>query len=426
MPRILLVAATTGYQTRSFAEAARRRAINVTLATDRCHVLEDPWRDQAIPLRFEDPEAAAETLAAAATGVDGIVAVADRPALIAALAAEKLRLPFHPANAVAACRDKHRMRELFAAAGLATPRNFRVPLDSDPREAAASAHYPCVLKPLGLSASRGVIRANDTSEFLAAFERIRRILEQPEIRRLNEELNRAIQIEEYIEGREFAIEGLMTQGELEVLAIFDKPDPLEGPFFEETIYVTPSRESQTVQRALIETTASAVRALGLWHGPVHAELRLNASGVYMLEIAARPIGGLCARALRFEGGLTLEDLVTLHAIGGAPAAHNRTAPASGVMMIPVPGAGIYESVSGLAEARAVAGIEDIIITAKTGQKLVPLPEGASYAGFIFAEAVSPAAVENSLRLAHSRLRFEILTSLDVLPNSDLAMPPDML
>jgi biotin carboxylase len=420
MPRILLVAATTGYQTRSFAAAAARRGIDVVLATDRCHVLEDPWRDQAIPVRFEDPHKAAEILSA--TPVDGIVAVADRPTLIAALTAEKLGLPFHPPAAVAACRDKHRMRELFGAAGLPAPRHFRVAVDADAAKIAADARYPCVLKPLGLSASRGVIRANNAVEFVAAFERIRRILEQREIQQFHEELNRAIQVEEYIEGREFALEGLMTRGEMEVLAIFDKPDPLEGPFFEETIYITPSRESDAVQRAIIETTRKAARALGLWHGPVHAEMRVNADGVYMLEIAARPIGGLCARALRFEGGLTLEELVILHAIDNAPKSIARSRAASGVMMIPVPAAGIYDSVAGTSEARGIEGIEDIVMTAKTGQKLVPLPEGASYVGFIFAEGVSPAAVENSLRLAHARLRFEILASLDVLPVTS----PDML
>lgn len=420
MPRILLVAATTGYQARSFAAAAAGRGIDVVLATDRCHVLEDPWRDRGIPVRFEEPEKAAETLSA--TPLDGIVAVADRPTLIAALTAEKLGLPFHPPAAVAACRDKHRMRELFGAAGLPAPKHFRVAWDADARKIAGDAPFPCVLKPLGLSASRGVIRANNATGFVAAFERIRRILAQPEIQQFHEEVNRAIQVEEYIEGRELALEGLMTRGELEVLAIFDKPDPLEGPFFEETIYVTPSRESDTVQQAMIETTRKATRALGLWHGPIHAEMRVNAEGIYMLEIAARPIGGLCARALRFEGGLTLEELVILHAIGDMPKSIRQSRAASGVMMIPVPGAGIYESVAGISEARSIDGIEDIVITAKTGQKLVPLPEGASYVGFIFAAGASPAAVENSLRLAHARLRFEILATLDVLP----VKSPDML
>jgi carbamoylphosphate synthase large subunit len=413
MPRLLLIAATTGYQTRSFAKAARARGIDVTLATDRCHILEDPWRDRAIPVRFEDPEKAADILGA--TAFDGIVAVADRPTVVAALTAEKLGLPFHPPHAVAACRNKYKMRELFATAGLAIPRNFRVTLAADPRDVATKAAFPCVLKPLGLSASRGVIRANNPAEFVRAFGRIRHILEQPEIQQMQDELNGAIQVEEYIEGREFAVEGLMTRGELKVLAIFDKPDPLEGPFFEETIYLTPSRAPDAVQDAIVGTVEKAVRALGLYHGPIHAELRVNATGVYMLEIAARPIGGLCARALRFEGGLTLEEVVILHAIGEMPESLVLSPPATGVMMIPVPGAGIYESVAGIEEARRTAGIDDVVITAKPGQKLVPLPEGSSYVGFVFASGEEPAVVENSLRLAHSRLKFEILTALDVVP-----------
>jgi len=402
--RLLLVAATTGYQTQSFAEAARRHGIDVVLATDRCHILEDPWRDHAIPVRFEEPRAIDGIV------IDGIVAVADRPTLIAALTARSLGIPWHSPAAVAACRDKHRTRELLAAAGLPVPGNFRLPLDSHPSAASNAASYPCVLKPLGLSASRGVIRANNKEEFVAAFERIRRILQQPEIRHLHEEWNEAIQIEEYIEGREFAIEGLLTGGEFQVLAIFDKPDPLEGPFFEETIYVTPSREPADIQKAMIEATRKAIAALGLSHGPVHAEMRVNASGVYMLEVAARPIGGLCARALRFEGDLTLEDLVVLHAIGRQIQNPLLARPAMGVMMIPIPRAGIYLSVNHTADAE----VDEIVITAKTGQKLTPLPEGASYLGFIFASGPDPAAVEASLRRAHARLKFEILTALDVV------------
>ena len=426
MPRVLLVAATTGYQTRSFAAAARRLGIDVILATDRCHVLEDPWRDNAIPVRFEEPEIAAEVLGDCV--VDGIVAVADRPTLVAALAARKLGLPYHSPQAVAACRDKHVMREIFGRSELPVPENFRVALDRDPREIARDAGFPCVLKPLGLSASRGVIRANNADEFVAAFDRIRRILEQPDIRQSHEEWNEAIQVERYIEGREFALEGLMTQGELNVLAIFDKPDPLDGPFFEETIYVTPSRESREIQSAIIDTARRAVRALGLHHGPVHAEMRVNAQGVYMIEVAARPIGGLCARALRFAflscitdpsacvlSGLTLEEVVILHAIGNMPKRLTLSRQAMGVMMIPVPRAGVYESVTGIEDALRTDGVDDVVITAKTGQKLVPLPEGASYTGFIFASGDDAAAVETSLRTAHSRLEFEILGTLDVIP-----------
>ncbi len=414
MPRVILVAATTGYQTRSFTEAAHRLGIEVILATDRCHILEDPWRDNAIPVRFEEPELAAEALAGSV--VDGVIAVADRPTLVAALTAQKLGLPFHSPDSVAACRDKHKMRRIFGRAGLLVPENFRVALDRDPREIAGNARFPCVLKPLGLSASRGVIRANNADEFVAAFERIRRILEQPEIRQFHEEWNEAIQIEQYIEGREFALEGLMTRGELQVLAIFDKPDPLEGPFFEETIYVTPSRESREIQSAIMATTREAVRALELYHGPVHAEMRVNAQGVYMLEVAARPIGGLCARAVRFAGGLTLEEAVILHAIDKMPPEGLTLSPRSlGVMMIPVPRAGLYQSVNGVEEALRAPGVDDVVITAKTGQRLLPLPEGTSYTGFIFASGNDAASVESSLRTAHSRLQFEIFASLDVIP-----------
>jgi hypothetical protein len=265
-----------------------------------------------------------------------------------------------------------------------------------------------------------VIRADNADEFLTAFERIRRILEQPEIRQLHEAWNEAIQIERYIDGREFALEGLMTGGELRVLAIFDKPDPLEGPFFEETIYVTPSREPAETRKAIVDTARRAVRALGLRHGPVHAEMRVNAAGVWMLEVAARPIGGLCARALRFvepkaPAVLTLEEIVILHAIGDLPGELSLSSPALGVMMIPVPRAGIYESVHGVDEALAVEGIDDVVITVKPGQKMIPVPEGAGYPGFIFASGQSAAAVENSLRAAHSRLRFEVFASLDIIP-----------
>lgn len=402
-PRILLLAATTGYQTRSFAAAAANAGASVVLATDRCHVLEDPWRDRAIPIRFEEPELSARALAQLGN-IDGIVAVGDRPTYIGALAAAALGILWHSPEAALACRNKHRTRELFEAAGLLVPENFLVAADADPENAARTALYPCVLKPLGLSGSRGVIRANNPVEFLEAFRRIGRILAHAE----------PIQVEEFIPGREFALEGIMTRGELRVLAIFDKPDPLDGPFFEETIYVTPSREPAAIQRAIETATERAASALGLWHGPIHAEMRVNERGVWILEIAARPIGGLCARVLQFGNGISLEELVILHSIGRMPEVLEAANPASGVMMIPVPRAGILKSVEGVADARAVCGIDDVVITARRGDRLVPLPEGASYTGFVFASGASAQAVEQSLRLAHSRLHFSVLPALDVV------------
>ena len=408
MPRLLLIGATTGYQTRVFTQAAERLGFELILATDRCHVLNDPWGDRAIALRFEDPEGAAQVLATEAQ-VDGIVAVGDRPAYIAALAAESMGIHYNSPDSVNASRNKFLARERFRAAGLLVPDFRRVALASGPLQAALAARYPCVLKPLGLSASRGVIRANNPSEFRAAFERIESLLADPDIARLHEEQDQFLQVETFIEGREFALEGLLANGHFQVLAIFDKPDPLDGPFFEETIYVTPSREAPSTQSAIVQTTEAAIRALGLSHGPIHAEMRVNSSGVWMLEVAARPIGGLCARVLP-----GLEELILRHAAGIEPGSIALGALASGVMMIPIPREGIYVDTAGLEDARSQPRIEEVIITAKQGQKLIPLPEGASYLGFIFARGESPATVEHALRGSHQQLCFEIATALPTL------------
>jgi biotin carboxylase len=397
--RLLLFAATTGYQIRQFADAGRRLGIDVTLATDRCGRMDDPWHDGALPVKFDHRMMGTlETLRG--MRFDGVAAVGDGPAEAAAVTAEMLGLPFHPPAAARACRDKFLARQLYQAAGMRTPWFFRTALDGDPAAAAARATYPCVLKPLGLSASRGVIRANGAEEFAAAFRRIARIGE------------RHLQVEGYIPGREFAVEGLVTAGQLQPLAIFDKPDPLEGPFFEESIYVTPSRQPAAVQQDLLDTVARAVRALGLRHGPVHAELRHNAEGASMLEVHARPIGGLCARALRLNHGTPLEELVLRHALGEDVSRAQLDGPASGVMMIPIPRGGVYERVEGVENAARVAGIEEVIVTATAGQRLIPLPEGSSYLGFLFARGESPGAVEAALRRSHAELRFHIATTLD--------------
>jgi biotin carboxylase len=397
--RLLLFAATTGYQIRVFADAARRMGVDLTLATDRCHVMEDPWGDRAIAVKFDRVAESVDALHG--REFDGVAAVGDRPAVLAAAAAEALGLPFHPLSAANACHDKFAARQLYRV-----PEFFRVPIEEDPTAAARRTTYPCVLKPLGLSASRGVIRANNEAEFQAAFVRIRAML--------GDTGGPFLQIEAYIPGREFAVEGLVTRGELLPLAIFDKPDPLEGPFFEETIYVTPSREPERVQRDLIETAAAAVRALGLRHGPVHAELRYNPDGAWMLEAAARPIGGLCARALRFTGDVPLEELILRHALGEEVADVRLQGPASGVMMIPIPKAGIYRGVDGVDRASAVPDIEDVVITAQVGDPLAPLPEGSSYLGFIFARGNSPAEVEAALRKSHAELSFQVATVLEML------------
>jgi hypothetical protein len=409
---LLLFAAATGYQIRVFAEAAARLGVDVTLVSDHCDRMEDLWGHRAIAVKFDRRAAAVEQLRGIyADGLhfDGVAAVGDLPAVLAAETAEALALPFHPAAAARACHDKYLARQLYQAAGLLLPQFFRAALDESPQALAVRAPYPCVLKPLGLSASRGVIRANNPAEFVAAFERIRKIGEK------------YLQVESYIPGCEFAVEGLVTEGRFQPLALFDKPDPLEGPFFEETIYVTPSRQSAAVQRALIETTEHAVRALGLRHGPVHAELRYNEQGVWILETHARPIGGLCARALGFKltpasstqtPPVPLEELIFRHALGEDVSTALLDGPASGVMMIPIPKGGIYQSVDGAECAAAVPGITDVVITAKVGQQFIPLPEGSSYLGFLFARGSSPEMVEAALRQSHVELRFHIATALE--------------
>lgn len=412
MQRILIVAATTGYQTRLFADAARRLGMDVTLATDRCHVLEDPWGDHAVPVRFDDPYSAVETIEtiAQATPFDGILAVGDRQAFLAAILADKLRLPYNSPASVEAARNKFLTRQRFLAAGLPVPRFFRLNIAEDPVQVSEESPYPCVLKPLGLSASRGVIRADNPAEFRAAFQRIGALLARPEIQVLREEQNQYIQVESFIGGQEYALEGVLTAGRLKTLAVFEKPDPLNGPFFEETIYLTPS----VIQPVIQQATEKAIRAVGLTHGPIHAEARYDGRDVWVLEVAARPIGGLCAKVLRFDGGMPLEELLLRHAAGEDIAHIQREPCASGVMMIPIGRGGVYEGVEGLDSASEIAGVEEIAITAKIGQTMEPLPEGASYLGFIFARGKAPEDVERSLRNAHARLRFQIAGKLPVI------------
>jgi biotin carboxylase len=293
-----------------------------------------------------------------------------------------------------------------------------------PVEAALDrAQFPCVIKPVALAGSRGVVRADTVEQFRQAFSRVRALLERRDVKIHRNPDHRSVVVEGYVEGTEFALEGYVRQGDFVPLALFDKPDPLVGPFFEESIYVTPSRLESPAQQRIVHTVAAACRAIGLRHGPVHAEVRVNEAGVYVLEVAARPIGGLCARALRFvsasgsrhsEQTATLEELLLRHAVGESLDDLRREPAASGVMMIPVPRRGQLKGVEGVDDARAVPGVEDVVITAKVGQMLVPLPEGASYPGFIFARGSAPEQVEHALRRSHSLIRWQVERPLDLI------------
>ena len=417
--RALILSTTTGYQLRSFGEAAQRAGIDLMFATDRCHRLDDPWRDAAVAVRFHEEDASLEAIvkAAAAAPIDGVIAVGDRPVVLAARAAQALGIRGNPLTAAAASVNKQLSRAAFARAELPVPWFFEADPTSaivaDPRVA-----YPCVVKPLGLSGSRGVIRANTPDELEAAVARLRALLSRKDVRAIRSRLDDRIIVEGFVEGREYAIEGLLTDGVFRVFAIFDKPDPLDGPFFEETIYVTPSKLSAGQQELVIKYVGRAARSLGLANGPVHAECRLGEGGVFMLEVAARPIGGLCSKVLRFSdgedrAGATLEDVLLRHAVGEDVSRYTREPRAAGVMMIPIPQRGILKKVRGVESAIAVPGIEEVRITAKTDQLLEPLPEAASYLGFIFARGATSPSVVSALTEAHARLRFEIAAPIAV-------------
>ena len=409
VPRVLLFATTTGYQTRAFGDAADRLGVELVFATDRCHMLDDPWQDRAIPIRFYDEQASVDAVldAARTNPIDGVLVVGDRPTVIAARVAEALGLPGHPPAAAAIARNKRLLRERLRESGLPAPSFVVASLDADPRAVVRSVSFPAVIKPVALSGSRGVMRVDDPAGLRAAFARLDRLLQSADVLAERDAAHQVVLVEDFIPGRERAVEALMHHGDLHVLALFDKPDPLDGPFFEETIYITPSSEPPEVQRAIGDAVRRAVSAIGLRHGPIHAECRVNANGVFVLEVAARPIGGLCARALRFEEQVPLEELLLRHALGESPDRWRRESDASGVMMIPIPRRGVLRGISGVDAALAVDGVEAVEITAKTDQRLVPLPEGASYLGFIFARGESAAFVERALRAAHAALEFAV-------------------
>jgi biotin carboxylase len=406
--RVLLLAATTAYQTADFRRAAAGMGVDVVLGTDRCHVLAEAWPEGALALDFRDPAHAASQIAGSdgAAQLAGIVATDEKTALIGALAAERLGLPFNPVEATRATGDKLRLRRCLAQAGVPQPAFRLVALGEDPAALAPALRFPVVLKPRHLSTSRGVMRADDAGELAERFARLTRLLADPELVARDPEAAASVLIEEFVAGPEVAFEGLLRAGRLQALALFDKPDPLDGPFFAETIYVTPSRLPPETQRAIEARVAEAAAAIGLCEGPIHAELRLGTGDPVVIEVAARSIGGLCGRALRFGAGLSLEEVIIAHAVRRELACA-RTANATGVLMLPVPRAGVLRAIDGITAAEAVPGIREVTITARVGEDVLPLPEGNKYLGFVFAAGDQPEAVVAALHQAHDALRFTI-------------------
>jgi biotin carboxylase len=405
MPRILLLLPTTTYRATDFLAAAARMAADVVAASEVPSAMAAQHPESLVALDLGDPEASARAALEyhRKYPIDAVIPVDEITAVAAAAIGSALGLRHNSTESARAARYKDVLAELLAQHGVPAPAHAVFPLSQDPAEIAGKVRFPAVLKPLALSGSRGVIRANDPNAFVAAWNRIASILSARDARVQSGEAGRRILIQEYIPGREFALEGLLSDGRLEVLALFDKPDPLDGPYFEETIYVTPSRLPEAEQRSVGDCVSKGARALGLKEGPVHAEVRLNAGGPWLIELAARSIGGLCARTLRFGTGLSLEDVILRHALGMPIADLRRDQSAAGVMMIPIPRSGILKEIEGLDEARRVEGIVEATISARRGRPVVALPEGSSYLGFLFSRAGAPAEAEAALREAHRRL-----------------------
>ncbi len=399
--RVLLLLTNHTYRAPAFLAAAAQLGIEVVQALDMPRQLA-AQRPVELGLDYQDIDTAVATITEYARNkpFDAILAVDDSGSLLAAQASAALGLPHNNPVAAEAARNKYRMRQLLSQSGILSPRFRRFSTSDAIADVAAQVSYPCVVKPLALSGSRGVMRVDDAAELATAVTRLTAILDK------TEPGPHHYLIEDYIPGVEVALEGMVDNGNLAVLALFDKPDPLDGPFFEETIYVTPSRLPVVTQTAIADCTARAAAALGLRRGPVHAELRLNEAGPWLVEIAGRSIGGLCSQTLRFGPDVSLEALILRQACG-LPWQFTPSQEASGVMMIPIPEAGLLKGVTGIAAAEAVPLIESVEITAPFNYPLVPLPEGESYLGFIFARGETATAVEQALRDAHNQLQFKI-------------------
>ncbi len=406
-PVVLLLATPNTYRSQSFSIAAKRLGIEILWGLDMPAALCSGWPN-VMALELRDPVAAAAGIVdlAQQRGLCAVLALDDAASLTAADACARLGLE-HNAPAVAlAARDKLVMRQCLRAAGVCGPNFSAHGLHTNAAMLAERVSYPCVLKPTLLNGSRGVIRANDAAEFVAAWARVRSIV-----------LGAAgtqILVEDYLPGVEVAVECLLTTGGLQIIAVFDKPDALHGPFFEETIYVTPSRLADAVLAEIAVVTAQAAAALGLRTGPLHAELRINAAGVWPLELNARSIGGRCSTTVRLDAGMALEELTLMQAVGRPLPQLLREPGSRGVMMIPIPADGLLREVRGLDAARSVDGVDEVDISARLHYPLVRLPEGDGYLGFILAHADTPAAVEEALRAAHGCLHFVVEPHIPLL------------
>ena len=420
MPHILLLLPNATYRAEAFLKAARCLNLSVTIGCEQAQRWNKLPVDRVLELDFQDLKASQErvTKLMETHSLDRIIGVEDTTTCIAASLASRVGLPHHSPKAASAARNKLEMRHLLQTSKIQIPHFLAFSINIDPHSIAHDIHYPCVIKPLILSASCGVIRADDPENFCQAFTRIKTLLIQLGLAEKDAGA-RSVLVEDFVPGPEVAVEGILTDGSMKVLAIFDKPDPLDGPFFEETIYITPSRLPSQIQDQIADTLQKAARALGLLEGPVHGELRINTGGVWIIELAGRSIGGRCSQILQFGAGMSLEELILRHSLHFEIPTFEREKQAGGVMMLPIKELGYFQALHGQAEARSTPGITLLEITAVVGDLLVPLPEGTRYLGFLLAKGSSPDNVERSLREAYAHLKLETIPVPGESPKTDV-------
>lgn len=403
MPHVLLIIPTQTYRATDFVKAAADLDIDLSVASEEDLPLVAP--DRQLRIDCSRPRWAARILAdhAARYPIDAIVPLDDQGVVTAAEAAQMMGLPHNPPASAQATRNKAMMRRRLARDEVSQPRFAVLESGDSPAEIAARLGFPVVFKPLSRSGGQGVIRVDRPRAAEPTAGRVRRILAEA-----GENPNQPILVEEFLPGGEVAVEGILSGGRLTVLAVFDKPGAPQGPFFEETVLITPSRLSPGVMAEVEHLTRRAVLSLGLREGPVHAELRIGADRVSVLEVAARSIGGLCSRSLRFGlMGDSWESVILRQALGMPISSAVRQPTAAGVMMLPIPRSGNLAGVKGIERALRTPGIVDLQITAPIGRRINALPEGDRYLGFLFASAGRPSEVEQTLREGFSALRIVI-------------------
>lgn len=402
-PRVLVIAPQDSYRTAPYIDTALAIGIDILIASEGRHSLVSAVA-RGLHIDFNDPLRSLELIEneARSGSFRGVIATDDSTTEMASLVARRLGLAHNRPEAARIARRKDLARATLKAASVQVPEFRLIRLDRALNPQIMGFPFPCVVKPLAMSGSRGVIRCDDEDQFLSAVRRVEAIIAEA----VDESERQNLLVEVFIPGFEIALEGMLRRGELDVLAIFDKPDPLDGPFFEETYYISPTRLTWSVRDRVRRQVEQACRAYGLVEGPIHAECRINSEGVWVLELAARTIGGLCSRLFRYGVGYSLEELVLGHAIG-VPLKRHEMTEAAGVLMIPTPKPGVLRRVEGVAAAAAVSHIQEVVIQVREGYELVPLPEGSSYLGFIFAVAPDAQKAEQALRDAHACLKIVV-------------------